>query len=296
MALLTSKPISELAIELLRRQLVLVATVSRIPAGDYFAGSGGTVTLRVPTPRAAREQDVRGRQITYDDQHETPVDVGIGHYYSATLVSDEELSLDLVSFGRQIVAPQVESVARRAEDRLSAVMNGLDAHDTIVWSAEPDPAADRATVLAIREQLTVNELPAGDRWVAASPDICTRLLAIPSFTESDKRGASTALEQAEVGQVYGLRFIESAALDAGTALAYHRSGFAFGSVRPLNPSGGADSSTVTDGGVSMRVIRAFDPGHLSEAVVTSIFAGAAVVPEDDRGTIRRAIRIETAGS
>lgn len=296
MALLTAKPISELAIELLRRQLVLVATASRIPAGEYYGGSGGTVTVRVPTPRVARQHERRGAQITYDDQNETPVDVIVQHWYSGTLVSDEELSLDIVNFGRQIVAPQVESVARAAEDRLATVMNALDGDAMIAWASEPDPAADKDTVLAIREQLTVNELPAGDRWVACAPDITTRLLNVPGFVEADKRGATTALEHAEVGQVYGLRFLESAALDAGTAVAYHRSGFCFGSVRPADPSGGADSSTVTDGGVSLRVIRAYDPGHLSEAVVTSVFAGAAVVPEDERGTIRRAIRIETGGS
>jgi len=296
MAVLTSAPISELAIELLRRQLVLVNTVARVPAGEYAGPSGGTVTVAVPTPRNAREQDSRGRQIVFDEQNETPVNVVLSHWYSGTLVSDEQMTLDITNFGRQIVAPQTESVARAAEDQLAQTMNGLTASEDILWSGRPDPTSDRQTVLAVREALTVNDVPAGARFMAVAPDIATRLLNIPGFVEADKRGATTALDQAIIGQVFGLTFVESNALDPGTSVGYHSTGFAFGSARPADPGGGADSTTVSDGGVSLRVVKAFDVGHLSEAVVTSVFAGCAVVPEDDRGTIKRAIRIETSGS
>lgn len=295
MSLLTSAPISALAVELLRRQLVLVNTVSRVPAGEYSGPSGGTVTLAVPTPRTAREQRTRGAQITYDPADETPVNITLRHFYDGALISDEQLSLDIRNFGRQVLAPQVESVARAAEDQLADAMNGLDPDPDILWSGRPDPTADRATVLAIRERLTVNGCPPGNRWVSCAPDITTRLLAVPGFTEADRRGSTNALEAAEVGQLYGLRFIESAALDEGSAVAYHQSGFGFGTAVPANP-GGADSTTATEGGVSLRHILAFDPGHLSTASVVSVFVGAGVVPEDDRGTIRRAVRVELGGS
>lgn len=64
MALLTSAPISALAVELLRRQLVLVATVAKIPGEEYSGPSGGTVTIRVPQPRTANEQVTPGDLIT----------------------------------------------------------------------------------------------------------------------------------------------------------------------------------------------------------------------------------------
>lgn len=285
MALLTSAPISQLAVELLRRQLVLVGTVTRVPAGEYRGPSGGTVTLTVPQPRTAREQASRAASITYDALAEVGVDVTVAHWYDAALISDEELSLDLRQFGTQVLRPQVESVARAAEDELAGVMNGLTADTGIEWAATASADADKATVLAIREQLTVNEAPAANRWVACAPDITTRLLAIPGFVEADKRGSTSALEAAEVGQVYGLRFIESAAIDAGTALAYHRSGFAFGTLAPQDPGGGADSTTATEGGVTLRSILAFDPGHLATASVVSVFAGAAVVDENDGAAV-----------
>ena len=295
MALLTSAPISARAIELLRRQLVLVNTVARVPAGEYSGPSGGTVTLAVPTPRTAREQRTRGAQISYDAADETPVNIRVRHFYDACLLSDEELSLDLRSFGRQVLAPQIESVARASEDTLADVMNALTADSSIAWAEVPDPDADRATVLAIREALTVNGTPPANRWVACAPDITSRLLAIPTFVEADKRASTNALEAAEVGQLYGLRFIESAAIDSGTSVGYHASGFGFGTAVAVNPGGGADSTTATEGGVSLGHILAFSADHLSTASVVSTFAGAAVVP-DDRGAIKRAIRVETEGS
>ena len=295
MSLLTSAPISALAIELLRRQLVLVNTVARVPAGEYSGPSGGTVTLAVPTPRTAREQRTRGAQITYDPADETPVNITVKHFYDAALLSDEELTLDLRNFGRQVLAPQVESVARAAEDQLADAMNGLTPDPSITWAADADPDADRATVLAIRERLTVNGCPPASRWVACAPDITSRLLAIPTFVEADKRGAASALEAAEVGQLYGLRFVESAAVDDGTAVGYHSSGFGFGTAVPVNPGGGADSTVAAEGGVSLRHILALDVGHLSTASVVSVFAGAAVVPEAD-SSIKRAIRVDTTGS
>ena len=279
MSLLTSAPISALAVELLSRQLVLAGTVTRVPAGEYRGPSGGTVTLALPQPRTAREQESRAAAITYDQISEVGVDVTVGHFYDAALISDEELSLDLRAFGTQVLRPQVESVARAAEDQLAAKMNGLTADGTIEWAATASADADKATVLAIRERLTVNEAPPSNRWVACAPDITTRLLDIPGFVEADKRGSATALEAAEVGQVFGLRFIESAAISAGSSIAYHRSGFALGTLAPKDPGGGADSSTASAGGVTLRHILAFDPGHLATASVVSVFAGAAVVDE-----------------
>ncbi len=46
------------------------------------------------------------------------------------------------------------------------------------------------------------------------------------------------------------------------------------------------------GGVALRSILAFDPGHLATASVVSTFSGAAIVPETEGGSIvKRAFRI-----
>ena len=277
MALLTSTPISALAVELLRRSLVLPATVSRVPGGEYGGPSGGTVTLRVPQARTALEQSTPGADITTSGISETPVNVSVSHWYDAAIVTDEELSMELVDFGRQVLAPQVAAVAEAGEDELADVMNAVTADATIEWAATSTPDADKATVLAIREKLTTNKVPAGNRWCAVAPDIATRLLGVPGFVEADKRGSASAIESAEIGQVYGIRFVESAAITAGTSVAYHSSAFAFGTMPPVSPPGNVDSSSASEGGVALRHVLAFDAGKLSTISAVSTFSGAATV-------------------
>lgn len=297
MALLTSAPISALAIELLRRSLVLVATVSRIPGDEYAGPSGGTVTLRVPQPRTARTQASPGDAITFDAVNEAAVDVELVHLYDAAHVTDEDLTLTLESFGRQILLPQVQAVAQAGEDQLVDAMMELDYDDTIQFPASPDPDDDNAVLLAIRQRLTENNVPAGNRYLAVSPSIATRLLSIPQIVKANERGATTALEEATLGRVYGLNIVESSAIDEDFCVAYHSSGFAWGNRPPVAPGGGADSSTANEGGVSLRHVLAFDVGHLQSASVVSVFAGAAVVPENTGGSvIKRAFKVGTIGN
>ena len=292
--MLTSAPISRLAVALLRRQLVLAGTVLRVPGGEYAGPSGGTVTVRVPVPRQARVQTA-GNQITYDPVDEVSLDVVVKHLYNACHVTDEDLTLSLENFGQQVLAPAVAAVAEGAEDELVTVMNALTADGTIEWAATSSSDADKATVLAIRQRLTESGCPAGNRYVAVAPDIATRLLSIDSFVEADKRGSTTALSQAIIGQVYGLTFVESAGITDGTAIAYHQSGFALASLSPVAPGGGADSTTAQDGGLSVRHLLAFDVDFLSLASVVSAFAGAAVVDEDDGASVDivRALKVDT---
>lgn len=298
MSLLTSAPISRLAIALLRRQLVLVGTVTRVPGDEYAGPSGGTVTIRVPQPRTAKEQATPGDPISFEDIDEVAVDVTLAHLYDATRITDEDLSLSLENFGRQVLLPQVAAVAEAAENELADVMNGLDPVEDFGWSLDPeDPEATEDTVLAARELLTTNGAPAAGRYMAVAPDVATRLLRVEKFTRVDARGSANALEEATIGRLYGITFVESAALTPGSAVAYHSSAFGFGNRPPAHPGGGVDSSTASEGGVSLRHLVSFDPNRLSTVSVVSVFAGASVVSEDEQGEeIKRAIKIETAGS
>ncbi len=292
MALLTSAPISALAIELLRRQLVLVGTVARIPGQEYGGPSGGTVTIRVPQPRTAKEQETPGATIEYSDVEEVPVNVKLRHLYDATRVTDEDLSLSLQSFGMQVLNPQIAAVALGGEDELADQMNGLDPDPDIEWDLE-DP---EETVLQIREKMGDEDVPAGDRFMAVSTDIARSLLSVDKFSRADARGSTTALEKAIIGELYGFVFVESSGIEKGSAVAYHASGFAFGNRPPVPPGGGADSTTASDGGVSLRHILMFDPNRLATASVVSVFVGASVVPEDEEGlVIKRAMRVAVEG-
>ena len=281
MAVLTAQGISSLSVALLTRSLVLPMTVSRISGGEFAGDNGDTITVRVPQPGSARTQATPGATITYDDVTEIPVDVSLSHLYHGKLVSDEELSLDLVDFGRQITRVQVVAVATGAEDELAGAMNGLAADASFDLSATA--ANTEASILAAREALSSADAPNGDRWFVVSPDIATRILSVDKFVRVDASGSDSALRQAIIGRLYGFNFVESNALTAGTALAYHMSGFAFANRVPVTPRGANQSATANKDGIGLRHIFQYVPDKLSDASVVSTFAGAAAVADDGTG-------------
>lgn len=293
MTVLTAQGISSLAVELLTRTLVLPMTVSRIPGAEFSGSNGDTITVRVPQPSTARTQAAPGATITYDDVDEVPVDVTLSHLYHAKLVSDQELSLDLEDFGRQITRVQVAAVATRAEGLIAAAMNGLSADLEI----DADGGNIDAIVLEAREQLGRADVPLDGRYLAVSPEVATFVLAQDNVTRVDASGNPSALREAVITRWRGFWVVESAGLSAGTALAYHRSGFAFANRVPVVPRGATSSATAESGGIGMRQIFQYASDKLSDATVVSTFAGAAAVPDNDSGTaFPRIVKLETAAS
>lgn len=282
----TAARVSRMAVELLARSLVLPQTVSRVPAQEFSGDNGDTITIRVPTPGSSRTQTTPGAQITYDDINETPVDVTLAHLYHATRVTDEDMSLNLVDFGAQVTAVQVDAVARGAEDQLAGVMNGLPADDASV-----DESNVARAVLAARTALGNADVPATDRFLACAPDFAELILNLETFSAVDSAGdGGDALREAIIGRYRGFTVVESNALDAGTALAYHRSAFAFANRVPVAPESQERTASAMVGSVGLRQIFQYVPDRLSDASVVSTFAGAALVDAD------RVYKLAIAGS
>jgi len=297
MAVLTAQGIARVAIPLLRRSLVLARTVTMVPLTGFAPPNGETVTIRVRTPRTARTQATRGAAITYDDQFEVGVDVALSHIYDAYHISDEDLTLTLEDYASQITEPQTVSVATGAEDELADAMNALEADGVIEFAAEAGATDTKDIILAARQALTEELVPAGDRFCACSPSIVTRVLNVPDFVKVNESGSASALRDAIIGRVLGFTFVESPGLTDDTAVFYHRSGFVFGNKQPAAPRGATSSAGVIGDGIAIRQIFQYDPDVLSDASVLSTFAGASVVVEDDSGTDHpRSIKVGVASS
>lgn len=278
MAVLTAQGISDVAVELLTRTLVLPNTVTRIPGSDFSGDNGDTITVRVPQPGTARIQASRGSDITFDDTYEVPVDVSMTHLYHGKLLTDEEMTFDIKRFASQITRVQVAAVATGAEDQLAAVMNALLADDDTV---SPDGTNVRDAVLGARAFLGKNDAPAGGRWLAVSPDFATALLSDEVMVKVNESGSESALRSAVIGRIFGFTVVESNGLTAGTAVAYHESGFAWANRTAGAPRGAKDSAMTSSGGVSLRQIFDYIPTKLSDTSILSTFAGAAAVYDWD---------------
>lgn len=294
MAVLTAQGISAVGIGLLVRELALPRTVTIVPGAEFAGSNGDTITVRVPQPGDARTQDTPGAEITFDDTDEIAVPLQVAHLYKAIKVTDEDLSLNLEDFGRQITRPQVKSIAIGAENQVASAMNALAADSSIAI----DGSDVEDVFLTAREAMGTNDVPASERFVAVSPQVASFLLALDKFTRVDASGSASALRDAVIGRIYGFTVVESNALTAGTAVFYHRSGFAFANRVPVVPRGVHASATASEGGVGMRQIFQYMPTMLSDASVVSTFAGAAAVWEDGETATdsRRFYKVDTAAA
>jgi hypothetical protein len=276
MAFLTATRISRAAIALLTRTLVLPMTVTRLTGSEFAGDNGDTITVRVRQPRTAQVQATPGATITPTPILETPVTVTLTHLYDATRITDESLSLEVEDFGAQITQPQVAAVATGGEDELAGAMNALAVDASYSSTANEVEEA----VLSAREALGTADVPVGGRWLAVSPAVATDMLKLDKFSRVDASGDDSALRDAILGRIYGFTVVESNALTAGTAVAYHNSGFVFGNRSPVAPRGAADSATATEGGIGLRQIFQYNAGILSDESVISTFAGASLVDAD----------------
>ena len=145
--LIDAEQIASLAVDLLKRELVLVATVSRV-GGDDYRGSGGRTTLRVPVRRTAKTQPTPGDPIDYTAVDETPVPFDLVHLYDGARLTDESVTLDIINFARQIVEPMVSAVAEGGEGILADVMNGVT--PSFPWTDLTDATKTRDDVLQAR--------------------------------------------------------------------------------------------------------------------------------------------------
>lgn len=284
MAVLTAKGISEVALALLQRSLVLPRTVTMVPGNEFIGPNGGTITVRVPQPGAALTQSSPGAALTPADVTEIPVDVTLAHVYHLKNITDQELNYSLEDFARQVTRVQVQAVARGAEQKLLDVMNAITPDGTIQFANTGSDADTKATMLAIREYLTKNECPAEDRYMAASPEVVTRLLSCSDFVRMDAVGTPDAIRSGVVGRIYGMTVVEVYGLDAGTAVAYHRSGFAMAVRQPENPRGATESFGISADGLALRQVFQYAAGTAQDQSLVSTFAGAARVAEDGTGT------------
>lgn len=280
---LTAPQIAATAMGLLRRDIVLPATVSRTFQSNFRAGAGATINIRKPGTAVARvytdAMRAAGTPITIDELTETLVPMVLDtHIYSAVACTDEQLSLDIASFGAQVLEPQTSVVAESAENKLAAVLNGLASDVTI------DPANVHPAIIDARKRLNDKFVPQGDRYLVVSSDVEAAILTDESrrLVTFDGGGSASqaALRDATVGKLYGFTVLVSAALTPNTAVAYHRDAFAFALVAPAVPDGVPFGQSTADRGVAMRWIRDYDSAFLRDRSIVSVFAGAKLLDDD----------------
>ncbi len=284
MTYVTSPQVADLAVDLLTHELTLVNTVSQVSSTNLSGPSGGRTIIAVPTSRTANVQTRNETTGVVSDLVQAPiveteVDFTVAHIYDYAPVTTHDMTLDIVNYGRQVTLPQVKAVAAGAEGALSTVMNAVPI------SREVNPTdftdIDNAIALAVAD-LDDAMVPYDQRYLAVSPTFAARLTSPDSKVLTDYQGevATEALRRGIVGEYRGLIVVKNPRISGFKAVAYHRSAFAFGSMRPADLPGVFGQSGIAEGPIQLRHVHLTDATKGSALSLVSVFAGAALVDAD----------------
>lgn len=269
----------------LERDTVLAQFVTRNPGQlDFRGAQNDTISLRVPAYTTARTRTMRSATaIVVDDLDETKVDVTLDqHAYKAVGITDEEMTLDIADFGAQVMAPVGGSVVRQIDEALATKMNDAD-YETVLNFDESDPYS---TIIDARKALNLASVPFNSRFLAVGANLEALILKSPQLRAVDQSGSSDALREATIGRIGGFTAVAAIGLDPDVAIAGHMSAFILALVAPVVPMGAAWGQTQQFGGISLRVLRDYDPTNAAgprDRFLADAFMGTATVA--DRGTI-----------
>lgn len=324
---LTPTVIARASVDLLLRELVLARTVwtDAVSAVEFEGAFGDTVTLRVPARRVARTRVLRaGTPITNDDSVEFGVAVTLDtDVYNGAPITDENLTLSITDFSKQVLMPQIRAVAEGVEDEVAAQIVGatyetdhtIDADDSaFLTSSARDwyKVANRA-----RRVLTESFVPLQGRYLLVGTAIEEEILNTERLIRNDSIGgpATSALQEASLGRIAGFTVISSTGIPDTDAYAYHRTAFVLATKAPRVPQGAAFATTRSLGeaqgmgaqsginGVNVRWLMDYDYTNTTDRSLVDTYTGTAVVedPEDPQDAdsdmiLTRAVRISGGGT
>lgn len=296
MAVIKAKPDKVVAffLGLLERELVTPFATTRV-ADDFFNGAkNDTVTLRVGGLRAvARDYEWRTRTapIVMDDI--TGAEDGIAvkldtHIYSATGLTDEQMTLDEINFATEVLRPQVEAVTGRIETKVTDAFANAPFADTITFGdANADPYL--VALEANRVLDTHKVAPRSGRVMLVGSNIAANFLASDRIARYDSAGDLNrqALKEATIGSLANTPIIVADALDPDEGYLLHRSAMVLGNVAPVVPQGATAGRTMRQNGFAARWIQDYDPNYLRDRSVVSSFMGVTSVNDerDENGDI-----------
>lgn len=282
MAFLTATRIISTALGLLTRESALPRTIWRDPVGEYTGDKGDTISVRLPAYAPARTRVLRsGTTRTKDSLNERKVDLTLDtDIYKDVGVTDEQMNLDIVDFGRQVLNPIAAGIVEEITNQVADEMAAATYARSIAFTYATGDAWEDI-VLAAREYLNKAHVPSGDRFLAVGPAIETALLSTDLFVKANESGdGGTALADATIGRKGGFTIVTAPELAPDEAYAYHRTAYAMSNKAPAVPAGAAFGAMRSDGGFAMRMVRGFDLDTVEDRTIFDSWLGVTAVTDE----------------
>lgn len=266
--------LARVAATIVGQDLNLANLVNRDLAADFGAGSGDTVKVKVPGAIATQTRGIgdTSTPLVSGDISEQSVDVTLStHAYNDVVLSEQDLSLEITDFARQVLKPQAESIVKYAERTLAAAMSATPETTSLAY----DPQDPAATFTQMRRTLRTNGVPTEAKLMAA----------VGAGVYADLLDAN-ALD--DNGRVRGFEVHENTRLADDEIIGFIRDAFILVVRAPAVPAGASYGASVTEGGFALRHLHNYDSSVAVDRSLMSAFVGAQAMPlavDNEDGTV-----------
>lgn len=273
--------------------------MSNLVYRDYeseFQQVGDTITIRKPTTFTAQEYN-RADGITVQNATETGVPLVLNHFSDVSFaVTSEDLTLNILDFGEQLLNPAMEAISQKIDRDLhaSAVADVTQEVGVIGATNPPLPGANEyawdnpRVLIDAGRVLTQRNVPTTNRRAVIGPITQAQWLGDDLFNRADARGDTEGLREANLGRrVFGFDpYVTQNATAQGTAsgqsttevgVAFHNTAIAL-AFRPLALPRGAQNAAIANyKGFGLRVVYDYDIDQKQDVVSIDCLYGIKVV-------------------
>lgn len=272
-----------LALAALEKNAILPLAFTQLP-DDTFKGARDDKVRVFRSGGVTRARDyewrTRTQPIVLDRIARTSTFIEMNdHIYNAVPVTDEEMTLDIVSYVTEVLGPQLEAVVDRAEGKVLTQLLSAD----MAWKTSDleynasKPALKQ--MLAVKTVLDDQGTPKRGRKIVCGTLMGNALLASDDLVKYDTSQAVTAFREATIGRIAGFDIVVSSSIPSERFFAVHPSALAFANTAPVVPAS-TEGARQTHRGWSLRAIKAWDNAYLSEVSTVSTFAGTGAIKDE----------------
>lgn len=277
-----AKKQANFALPMVEKQLLLPLFFTIVGKDKFVGAKNDTVNFKVTdgSIATARDYDFRGRTgpIVLDDIFQSggnfPVRLNT-HVYSATGLELEHLTLDDISFASEVLAPQVNAVVERIENKALVALRANHAKHTVAFTAGTD---DPLNVTGEAKRLMDSDkvAPYAGRVFLVSPAIAAHWVATDRLSRYDSTGeqGTPALRDAVVGRLQGSPVVVHNALDANEGYYFQGSSFILANAAPVVPMGATTgNSALSQRGLGVTWIQDYDANYSRDRSIVQTFIG-----------------------
>lgn len=268
---LTPDIIARQAYANLYENTVMAQLVTRDYEADFRGQVGDTVTIRKPATFESKEFN-RVSGIELQEATETGIAVKLDTLLDVSFaVTTEQLTLDIVDFNMQLLAPATEAIAQGIDRAVLSLRS--DVSQQLPWSEGADGGVSAALLIDAGKELNDNNVPASGRHVVADTALTAGFLKNPLFHAADQRGDTEGLREASLGRKFGFNTWMTQNITDGESVAFHESAFAL-VVRTLALPRGAQNAAVFSGrGFGIRVVQDYDIDKKQDVISLDVLIG-----------------------